>query len=302
MLVGLRAQWRSCAPYRQSIRGVKNLTGVEFINWVLPKEGDKLNVFKAVLRETTGQKAAQELRKEDLVPICIINRGESCRKKTRSLQIDAAISRKDVLNVYKTGRLQNQVFEIQVEGRAERVKAVVSNYYRENVRFQPLALTFTTFHPDKRYKIKVPSTFSGMQDSIALKKGAELQKVEDWIPMYWKGGEQIPHMISIDLLHARPPIMWHMDNVPLPDGLSYQHPRHRYVLASLKGSRKYTSAEDEEADADAAASGTAGKKIIHHCLGIWRGCGMQAWVSFTWLSFVQLFWFARCDGLPIILG
>lgn len=170
--------------------------------------------------------------------------------KNREMRVNASVPEKEILDAFKMGRLYNQVFDIKVEGIEEPIKAIVSHYYREYVKFKPLSVNFVTYRPGKRYKVKIPAFVDNLEDSASLRKGAILQKVEDYIPCYWKGGTDIPEMIVVDMLQAKPPTTFHLDPATLPENLTLRYPKHNYVLCTLKGSRRYYNEapeEDEEA-------------------------------------------------------
>jgi hypothetical protein len=114
------------------------------------------------------------------------------------------------------------------------------------VSMEAINVLFTEYTPGKRHKVQIPCWLDGLEDSFALKKGALLQKMVDYIPMYWRGGEHIPQGITADLLHAKPPTSFRLDRTTIPEGLTLVKPHHDYVFAKILGSRKYTNADDEE--------------------------------------------------------
>lgn len=235
-------------------RSIKTLSGREYVSWQPPLP--ELTVLSARLRDEGFSKGGldcpTEIRSGGRVPICIMSRDAS-RKNARSKQIDATLSVKAMQKIIKAGRIYNQVFLIEVEGRPLPVKAIVSNLYRlPTGEMEPINICFTEYTPGKRHKIQIPAFLTNRHESWAIKKGAVLQKEVDYIPCFWKGDENIPSAIYIDLLEARPPTTFLLDRdvATMPPGIGLKYPTHAYTLCTLKGTRKYRLAVGESDDKD----------------------------------------------------
>jgi len=273
MLLNLRAQFQRCAvraatqhgtatqePFRQFRRsyiygGVQPKTGppkrhgAPFIRWIIPEVGSELPTLNAKPRERKGRRGydLNHLREvENRVPISIEKRAPPGVAKP--MQIEASIATKDLMAVVDKNMLFSQVFNIKIEGRDEPIKAICATYDDDQNAGNPMNVLFTYFEPGKRYKIQVPCFLENFDDCFALKKGAVLQKMDDFIPVYWKGDEHIPKAIVIDLEKAKPPTTFKLQWDSIPEGMTQRKPDHLYTLATMKGSRKYYRLGDEEED------------------------------------------------------
>lgn len=248
LLVAAPSLW---APLTSAYRGLRTMAGSEHISW-LPPENQELTVLEASLREIVGETSTKELKGQKRVPIVVQSRHPNAeiRKKQR---INAHVCERQLSKILDKGRAYNQVFAIKLPDREEPVKAVVGHLYRQQPFDEPINVIFDEYRPEKRHKVQVPCWFDNRLESFALKKGAYLQKVDDFIPCYWRGdlgGELIPRGLVIDLLHARPPTTFQLDPKTLPEGLTLRYPHHTYTLALLKGTRKYRASIGEAAIGD----------------------------------------------------
>lgn len=233
------------AVFTQALRGIRTKSGADHVRW-LPTD-EKLTVLPAVLREgKVGTATAEKLRAEGRLPIAVLSRHPDKTKHSEQ-SLALSVCTKQIKAIIKAGRIYNQVFEIQVEGRSEPVKAVVAHLYRCSAYLEPLNLTLTEFQPGKRTKVHMPAWFDNRAEAFALRKGALLSKNDDYIPCYWRGGEFMPRGIIIDMDEARPPMTFRLDQASLPEGLVQRFPKHTHVLATLKGTRRYRQAVEGEA-------------------------------------------------------
>lgn len=239
--------WCAAVLSRQVSKAAVNAS--KLMRWEYYKEGESLLTLHAEPRERfLGKLGAARARQEGKIPVVVISR-DSNKQAVQANQINATISKEQLLALDKSGRMYNQVFNIKLSDREEPVKAIVAKYYAEAVYMQPESVIFSTFVPGKRHKIKIPCFLDNFHDSLAIKKGASLQKIDDYVGFYWKGSEQIPKSIVLDLLTAAPPMTFAVDGNNLPEGLSLVRPAHNHVLATLKGNRRYfDQAEEEEAN------------------------------------------------------
>jgi len=214
--------------------------------WDMPPADDKLTVLTATLRTEFGQKSAEKLRNEQKrVPVAIVSRSGNLQE-IKKQHINASIPTKQILAVARTARLFNQVFKINIVGQEEPVLATIATYYKTFVPDMPINIIFSEFVPGKKCKIRMPCFLENMDDSFAVKKGAYMQKITDEIPMFWTGGPHIPRGVVVDLLDAKPPMAFKVNRDTLPEGLTLRKPHHNYVVAFLKGTRRYYKQEEEE--------------------------------------------------------
>jgi len=161
----------------------------------------------AVTRSGTGKGAARSVRREGRVPAVIYGGG----LKPEPISVDY----KDVNKLIYSGHFLTSIFELEVEGRKERV--LPRDYQLDVVNDRPVHVDFLRLAPGSRIRIGVPVHVANREASPGLKKGGAvnivLHAVEVMAP-----ADAIPESITIDLTGLDFHDSIHVSALTLPEG------------------------------------------------------------------------------------
>jgi large subunit ribosomal protein L25 len=161
----------------------------------------------AVTRSGTGKGAARSVRREGRVPAVIYGGGV----KPEPISVDY----KDVNKLIYSGGFLTSIFELEVDGRKERV--LPRDYQLDVVTDRPVHVDFLRLAPGSRVRIGVPVHVVNREASPGLKKGGAvnivLHAVEVMAP-----ADAIPESITIDLTGLDFHDSVHVSAVNLPEG------------------------------------------------------------------------------------
>ena len=161
----------------------------------------------AVTRSGTGKGAARSVRREGRVPAVIYGGG----LKPEPVSVDY----KDVNKLIYSGHFLTSIFELEVDGRKERV--LPRDYQLDVVSDRPVHVDFLRLVPGSRVRIGVPVHVINREASPGLKKGGAvnlvLHAVEVMAP-----ADAIPESITIDLTGLDFHDSVHVSAVKLPEG------------------------------------------------------------------------------------
>ncbi len=161
----------------------------------------------AVARSGTGKGAARSVRREGRIPAVIYGGGH----KPEPISVDY----KDVNKLIYSGGFLTSIFELEVEGRKERV--LPRDYQLDVVTDRPVHLDFLRLAPGSRVRIGVPVHVVNREASPGVKKGGAvnlvLHSVEVMAP-----ADAIPESITIDLAGLDFHDSVHISAIKLPEG------------------------------------------------------------------------------------
>jgi large subunit ribosomal protein L25 len=161
----------------------------------------------AVTRSGTGKGAARSVRREGRVPAVIYGGG----LKPEPISVDY----KDVNRLIYSGHFLTSIFELEVDGRKERV--LPRDYQLDVVTDRPVHVDFLRLAAGSRVRIGVPVHVVNRDASPGLKKGGAvnlvLHAVEVMAP-----ADAIPESITIDLAGLDFHDSVHVSAIKLPDG------------------------------------------------------------------------------------
>jgi large subunit ribosomal protein L25 len=161
----------------------------------------------AVTRSGIGKGAARSVRREGRVPAVIYGGGV----KPEPISVDY----KDVNKLIYSGHFLTSIFELEVDGRKERV--LPRDYQLDVVTDRPVHVDFLRLAPGSRVRIGVPVHVINREASPGLKKGGAvnivLHAVEVMAP-----ADAIPESITIDLTGLDFHDSVHVSAVNLPEG------------------------------------------------------------------------------------
>jgi large subunit ribosomal protein L25 len=161
----------------------------------------------AVTRSGTGKGAARSVRREGRVPAVIYGGG----LKPEPISVDY----KDVNKLIYSGHFLTSIFELEVEGRKERV--LPRDYQLDVVTDRPVHVDFLRLAAGSRVRIGVPVHVVNREASPGVKKGGAvnlvLHAVEVMAP-----ADAIPESITIDLTGLDFHDSVHVSAIKLPEG------------------------------------------------------------------------------------
>ena len=161
----------------------------------------------AVTRSGTGKGAARSVRREGRVPAVIYGGG----LKPEPISVDY----KDVNKLIYSGHFLTSIFELEVEGRKERV--LPRDYQLDVVSDRPVHVDFLRLAPGSRVRIGVPVHVVNRDASPGVKKGGAVNLVLHTVEVM-APADAIPESITIDLSGLDFHDSVHVSAVKLPEG------------------------------------------------------------------------------------
>jgi large subunit ribosomal protein L25 len=196
----------------------------------------------AVTRSGIGKGAARSVRREGRVPGVVYGGGEAAEP--------ISLDFKDLNKLIYSGQFLTSIFEIDIEGRKQRV--LPRDYQLDAVTDTPLHVDFFRLKAGTRVRIAVPVKVTNREASPGLKKGGAvnlvLHSVELVVP-----AEAIPESIVVDLTGLDFHDSVHVTNLKLPEGCKPADTRIDYTVVTVVPPTIYT----EEAPTAAAATTAA---------------------------------------------
>src|SRR5271157_1682925 len=161
----------------------------------------------AVTRSGTGKGAARSVRREGRVPAVIYGGG----MKPEPISVDF----KDINKLIYAGHFLTSIFELEVEGRKERV--LPRDYQLDVVTDRPVHVDFFRLTPGSHVRIGVPVHVENREASPGLKKGGALNLVLHTVEVM-APADAIPEAITIDLAGLDFHGSVHVSDLKLPEG------------------------------------------------------------------------------------
>jgi large subunit ribosomal protein L25 len=161
----------------------------------------------AVARSGRGKGAARSVRREGRVPAVIYGGGE----KPEPISVDY----KDVNKLIYSGGFLTTIFELEMEGRKERV--LPRDYQLDVVTDRPVHVDFLRLAPGSRVRIGVPVHVVNRDASPGVKKGGAVNLVLHSVEVV-APADAIPESITIDLAGLDFHDSVHVSAIKLPEG------------------------------------------------------------------------------------
>ena len=127
----------------------------------------------AVTRSGTGKGAARSVRREGRVPGVVYGGGE----KPEAISLEF----KELNKLIYAGRFLTTIFELDIEGRAERV--LPRDYQLDVVTDKPMHVDFLRLRPGSRVRIAIPVHVINRDASPGLKKGGTVNLVQHQVEL-----------------------------------------------------------------------------------------------------------------------
>jgi large subunit ribosomal protein L25 len=196
-------------PYKPRLRAGSDTPGGEARAFDNSKDiiMAAIKQLAAVTRSGTGKGAARSVRREGRVPAVIYGGG----LKPEPISVDY----KDVNKLIYSGHFLTSIFELEVDGRKERV--LPRDYQLDVVSDRPVHVDFLRLTPGSRVRIGVPVHVVNREASPGLKKGGAVNLVLHTVEVM-APADAIPESITIDLAGLDFHDSVHVSAVKLPEG------------------------------------------------------------------------------------
>ncbi len=161
----------------------------------------------AVTRSGTGKGAARSVRREGRVPAVIYGGGV----KPEPISVDF----KDVNKLIYAGHFLTTIFELEMDGRKERV--LPRDYQLDIVNDRPVHVDFLRLTAGSRVRIGVPVHVENRDASPGIKKGGTVNLVLHTIEVL-APADAIPEAVTVDLAGLDFANSVHLSALKLPEG------------------------------------------------------------------------------------
>ena len=195
----------------------------------------------ASVRSGTGKGAARSVRREGRIPAVIYGGGEAPQP--------ISLDRKTATQLIYAGRFLTTIFELDVEGRKERV--IPRDYQLDVIKDHPLHVDFLRLKAGSRLRVDVPVHFVNVDTCPGVKRGGTLNIVRHTVEMMVPA-DNIPEFITGDLTGFDINDSLHISAFKLPEGCLPTIRDRDFTVATIAPPTKA-----EEAPAAAPAASTA---------------------------------------------
>jgi large subunit ribosomal protein L25 len=161
----------------------------------------------AVARSGIGKGAARSVRREGRIPGVVYGGGQ----KPEPVSVDY----KDINKLIYGGHFLTTIFELEMDGRKERV--LPRDYQLDVVTDRPMHVDFLRLTPGSRVRIGVPVHVENREASPGLKKGGAVNLVLHTVEVI-APADNIPESVTIDLTGLDFHGSVHVSALKLPEG------------------------------------------------------------------------------------
>jgi len=193
--------------------------------------------FHATVRTGTGKGAARHARREGLVPGIVYGGG------VEPLPINIPFNR--LLKTLKEGRFLSTLFNLKVEGHDD-VRVICRGVQRHVVKDLPTHVDLLRLRRTTRLNLFIHVEFVNHKDAPGLKRGGVLTVVRPEVELNVLAGD-IPDHITVDLTGRQIGDVIHINDIPLPEGVTPSIDRN-FVVANISAPSGLRSADNEEGD------------------------------------------------------
>ncbi len=182
--------------------------------------------LKVTKRERAGKGAARAIRLEQKVPGVVYG----AKQEPTIISIDP----RDVMKELATGVFFNTVYDIEIDGKQEKVlpRDVQMHVVKDSVQH----IDLMRVEEKTKVTVSVPVEYVGMEKNEAIRMGGNLQIVRREVELL-AIANLIPEKLTIDVSKVRFGGIVRMSNIKLQEGLSPTITDRDFVLASLKSPR-----------------------------------------------------------------
>jgi large subunit ribosomal protein L25 len=203
--------------------------------------------LKATARPRAGKGAARQARREGKVPAVIY--GDNAPPETIALDYN------ELWKQYQKGHFTSTVFEIDVEGKKNRV--IPRDIQVDPVRDLPIHVDFLRIGKDALIRVEVPVRFVNDAMSPGIKRGGVLNIVRHDVEVTCPY-DKIPAFFEVDLAGLEIGRSIHISSIALPEGVEPTIKDRDFTIATIAGAVKQE--EGAGAAGEAAAAPAEGAK------------------------------------------
>ncbi|MBL0690446.1 MAG: 50S ribosomal protein L25/general stress protein Ctc [Alphaproteobacteria bacterium] len=181
----------------------------------------KLTVEVAT-REKAGQGASRAIRRNNLIPAVIYG----LKKESSIITVDF----KGFAKLLEIPKLKTTLFLLNNGGKEEKVLLKDIQYH--TISKQPIHLDFLRIDEAKPIAINISVNITGQEDSMAIKKGANLTIISREVPVIGLIKDMVEE-VTFDITNLNTGDSIHTQDLQLPDGLSLQPNTENITVLSL---------------------------------------------------------------------
>ena len=200
----------------------------------------------AAVRSGLGKGASRAARREGRVPAVIYGGGDAPESIT--------LAYRDAHKHIYAGHFLTTIFEIDVEGRKERV--IPRDYQLDKVKDTPLHVDFMRLKPGSKLRLEIPLNVVNVDTAPGVKRGGTLNIVRHTVEMLVPA-DNIPESITADLAELDIGGSLHMSAVALPEGCAPVVRDRDFTLVTIVAPSGLAEADAADAAAAAAAEAKA---------------------------------------------
>jgi large subunit ribosomal protein L25 len=197
----------------------------------------------ATARAGTGKGAARQSRRDGNVPGIVYGGGDT------PLPINLEFN--DLLKRLRAGHFLSTLFNLKVEGQPDQ-RVVCQGVQRHVVKDLPTHIDFRRVTATSRVKLRIDVEFENHLAAPGLKRGGTLVVVRSQVELEVTAGE-IPDHVTVDLTGREVGDVIHIDDIPLPQGVTKTVDRN-FVVANISAPSGLRASDNVEGDAPAEAA------------------------------------------------
>jgi large subunit ribosomal protein L25 len=197
------------------------------------------DTFVATPRDRVGKGSSRAARRNGRVPAVVYGLGKPPVAVTLPLN--------EVLKEQKKGRLSGHLYNLEVEGKSERV--IPRDVQLDVVTDFPIHIDFLRLTKDARVEVLVPVHFLNEEKSPGLKRGGVLNIVRHDVELECPA-EAIPEFIEVDLTGLDIGDNIHISNVKLPEGVTPGITDRDFTVATIAAPSGGVGSDDDAEEAE----------------------------------------------------
>jgi large subunit ribosomal protein L25 len=167
-----------------------------------------------------------------------------------------SVDPKDLMRALRAGSFLATVFDVEVDGKAERV--LPRDVQFDPLTDRPLHVDFLRVSPTTTVTVDIPVAFRNEEASPGLKRGGLLNIVRHEIEAHCRA-DAIPHHIEVDLTGLDIGDSVHISMVSLPEGVRPTITDRDFTVATIAAP---TVVQEETAAAAAPVEGEEGEVVV----------------------------------------
>ena len=191
----------------------------------------------AVVRTGTGKGAARQARRDGDVPGIVYGGGAD--------PLPINIPYNALMKRLKAGRFLSTLFNLKVEGHDD-VRVICRGVQRHVVKDLPTHVDLLRLRRTTRLNLFIHVEFVNHKDAPGLKRGGVLTVVRPEVELNVLA-DDIPDHITVDLTGRQIGDVIHINDIPLPEGVTPSIDRN-FVVANISAPSGLRSADNEEGD------------------------------------------------------